>query len=149
MKGAIVIARYSATRPRAWSVGTEKKTVEASATVISMSPAEFTACSSISLPRPDSPAPCACVAFRMPRAAPVTGLRSARPTPRAVRRSGPPSADRMAPTTPYCPNWHRTWHFRCIREAEPSARARAGRGAVRRAGDGSPQPGYPRDARAG
>ena len=66
VNGAMVMARYSATRPRASSVGTEKKTVEASATVIMTSPAPFTACSSISLPSPDSPAPCACVALRMP-----------------------------------------------------------------------------------
>ncbi len=74
MNGAMVTARYSATRPRAWSVGTEKNTVDASATVIITSPAPFTACSSISLPRPDSPAPWACVAFRMPLAVPVNGV---------------------------------------------------------------------------
>ncbi|CAM5584370.1 hypothetical protein SGLAM104S_08178 [Streptomyces glaucescens] len=86
VNGAIVIARYSATRPRASSVGTEKNTVDARATVIMTSPAPFTACSSISLPSPDSPAPCACVAFRIPRAVPVTGRCRARPT----ARSGPP-----------------------------------------------------------
>lgn len=92
--GASVTARYSATRPRASSVGTEKNTVEASATVISMSPAEFTAWSSISLPRPDSPAPCACVARRTPRAAPVNGRCSARPTARPARRT------RLRPSPP-------------------------------------------------
>ncbi|WP_425475449.1 hypothetical protein [Streptomyces rimosus] len=55
-----------------------------------MSPAEFTACNSISLPRPDSPAPCACVARRMPRPAAANGRRSARPTARHARPPPPP-----------------------------------------------------------
>ncbi len=85
-----MIARYRATRPRASSVGTEKNTVEASATVIITSPAPLMACSSINLPRPDSPAPCACVARRIPRA----GRCSARPTARPARLAGPePSSD--------------------------------------------------------
>lgn len=94
VKGAIVIARYRATRPRASSVGTEKNTVVASATVIIMSPAPLMACSSISLPRPDSPAPCACVARRIPRAVPVKGRCRACPTARPARLAGPePSWD--------------------------------------------------------
>ncbi len=101
--GAMVTARYSATRPRAWSVGTEKNTVEASAIVIIMSPAEFTACSSISLLSPDSPAPCACVTRCRPRPAAVNGTRSARPATRPARRARSPSY-RAAATWPYCPN---------------------------------------------
>lgn len=99
VNGAIVIARYSATRPRASSVGTEKNTVEARATVIITSPAPFTACSSISLPRPDSPAPCACVALRIPRAVPVTGKCRARPT----ARTDPPNRPEPPRCTPAVP----------------------------------------------
>lgn len=95
-KGAIVTARYSATRPRASPVGTEKKTVEASATVMSMSPAELTACSSMSLPRPDSPAPSAWVARRMRRATAAGGRLRAR----ATRRS-PLGFPGMSGATPF------------------------------------------------
>ncbi|MEQ4611138.1 hypothetical protein ABMX48_34555 [Streptomyces cavourensis] len=64
------------------------------------SPAPFTACSSMSLPSPDSPAPWACVALRMPRAVPVKGARRARPVARPALRSGPgPSCD-LAAVTP-------------------------------------------------
>ncbi len=83
--GAMVISRYSATRPRASPVGTEKKMVEASATVISMSPNEFSACSSISFARPDSPAPSAEVARRIRRPVPCTTRPVRRPTAEAPR----------------------------------------------------------------
>ncbi|AIA05294.1 hypothetical protein DC74_4822 [Streptomyces noursei] len=102
--GAMVTSRYSATRPRASWVGTEKNTVEASAIVIIMSPAAFTACSSISCARPDSPAPCAWVARRSCRAAPRSGRCSARPIARPARRAFDPLVAPTPATRSYCPN---------------------------------------------
>lgn len=82
-------------------MGTEKNTVEASATVIMTSPAPFTACSSISLPRPDSPAPCAWVAFLIPRAVPVNGKCRARPTARTDPLIRPEPLTLLLPLFPF------------------------------------------------
>ncbi|GAA1259818.1 hypothetical protein GCM10009677_08600 [Sphaerisporangium rubeum] len=63
--GTMVISRYSATWPRAWSTGRPNSSVPASDTVISASPALCAAVSSISRPSPVRPAPCACVSLRV------------------------------------------------------------------------------------
>ncbi len=62
--GSIVRPRNSATCPRAWSVGTWKKSVPAREIATAASPAPLNACSSISRDRPLCPAPSACVARR-------------------------------------------------------------------------------------
>ncbi|MFF8310790.1 hypothetical protein ACF05W_10130 [Streptomyces lydicus] len=66
-----------------------------------MSPAEFTACNSISLASPDSPAPWACVTRRNRRATPENGRRNARPAARPARRARPSAhPPPAAPGTP-------------------------------------------------
>lgn len=57
--------------------------------VISMSPKEFSACSSISLARPDSPAPSAEVALRIRRPVPCTTCPVRSPAAEALRTSRP------------------------------------------------------------
>ena len=62
--GSIVSPRKSATWPRAWSVGTWKKSVPASEIATAASPAALNACSSISRDSPLWPAPWAWLARR-------------------------------------------------------------------------------------
>src|SRR5262245_12662993 len=87
--GAMVIRRYRATLPRASPSGTSKKSVPAKDTAMRVSPAELIACSSMTLARPDSPAPPACVARLIRRKVPLAASLPNRAIEAAVDLAAP------------------------------------------------------------